>query len=111
MDPSDSRRDTAACVLGAATSTALFWAVFGPALAFGPANRGVTPGMHPLAMLAVPLGYSWWVACAAVGCRQLFARPRRYGLFTLAAGALQFLAVPGAVGLLMRARGLHWGTG
>ncbi len=52
----------------------------------------------------------FWAVCLAVGIRQLFARPRWYGLVTIAIGALQFLAVPLAMWLVMRARGIEWGV-
>jgi hypothetical protein len=62
----------------------------------------------PLA--AVVFGYSWWLGCLVTGVRQLFARPRRYGLVTLGIGAFQFAAGPLAMQLLMRARGIEWGS-
>jgi hypothetical protein len=66
--------------------------------------------MNLLAMLAVPFGYAWWIMCVAVGVRQLFVRPRYYGLVTIGFGVLQFATFQLAVWLLMGSRGIYWAT-
>jgi len=110
MGASESRLTTVLMGCLAAASVALFAAVYGPALAPLPPGSGVKPGMNLPAMLAVPLGYAWWVMCVAVGVGQLFVRPRYYGLETIGFGLLQFAAFRLAVWLLMSSRGLYWAT-
>jgi hypothetical protein len=111
MDACDSRIDTIVTGCGAAASVALFAAVYGPAMASIPPGHGIKPGMHPLPLLAFALGYGWWVGCVVYGVRQLFVRPRRYGLFTIAFGVLQLAAVRLIEWLLMDSRGVYWVTG
>jgi len=66
--------------------------------------------MALLPLLSAVIGYGWWVGCLVAGVRQVFTRPRWYGLVTIGFGVLEFLAVPVAVWLLMRARGIEWGS-
>jgi hypothetical protein len=110
MDACDSRIDTIVTGCGAAASVALFAAVYGPAMASAPPGSGIKPGMHPLLLLALVIGYGWWVMCVAYGVRQLFVRPRRYGLFTIGFGVLQLAAVRLIEWLLMDSRGVYWAT-
>lgn len=110
VDAHESRLTTVAMGLLAAASVALFAWVYGPDLASLPPGSGVKPGMNLPAMLAVPFGYAAWVACLAVGVRQLFIRPRYYGMATIGLGVLQFAAFRLVVWLLMGSRGIHWTT-
>ncbi len=110
MDARDSRFDTVVLGCGAAASVALFAAVYGSAMSSVPPGSGFKPGMHPLSMLALVLGYGWGVMCFAFGGRQLFARPRRYGLFTIGFGALQLAVVRLIEWVLMDLRGVYWAT-
>lgn len=73
------------------------------------------PGISFRAMALLPLlafmfGYGRWVMCVVMGVRLLFIRPRHYGWITVGLGALQFVAVPLAMELLMRARGVEWSS-
>lgn len=109
MGAAESRIDTVIVGSGAAAAVAFFWAVYGPALlAAAPGSSFRPMALAPL--LAFVLGYGWWMMCIVMGVRQLFVRPRRYGLVTISCGIVQFLAVPLAAELLMRARGIAWGS-
>ncbi|QEL18636.1 hypothetical protein [Limnoglobus roseus] len=66
--------------------------------------------MTPLPALTFLFGHACWLVCLALGVRQLFVRPRWYGLVTIGIGVLQFLAVPLAMWLVMRAQGIEWGS-
>jgi hypothetical protein len=109
VDADDSRVDTVMASGGAVASIAGFWAVYGPSL------LSASPGdtFRPMALaplLAFFFGYGWWILCLAMGVRQLFVRPRRYGWISVGFGALQFATVPLAMELLMRARGVGWAS-
>ena len=108
MDVTGQRIDTALAGAGAVTSIAFFWWVYG-GLASAPPGTSVR-AMAPLPLLGLVAGYGWWVVCFVMGVRQVFTRPRWYGLVTVGFSTLQFLAVPVAVWLLMRARGIVWGS-
>jgi hypothetical protein len=95
---------TGAFALG---SVALFAVVFAPALAGLEPGSGVRP-WGGLPLIAVFVGSSGWLACAIAGACQLLARPRWYGLLTLAFGALQLLAFRLTEWALMGSRGLYW---
>jgi hypothetical protein len=94
----------------AVASVLLFVAVYGPALASFPPGSRVKPGMNLPMMLTLPFGYAWWSECFAAGIRQLFARPRYYGLITIGIGVLQFSTFRIVLWLLMGSRGIEWGT-
>jgi hypothetical protein len=51
---------------------------------------------------------SGWLLCVVAGVSQLFVRPRRYGLFTIGFGVLQFAAFRLTEWLLMGSRGIYW---
>ena len=107
-DVTGQRIDTALAGGGAVASVAFFWWVYG-GLASAPPGTSVR-AMALLPLLGLMIGYGWWVVCLVMGVRQLLTRPRWYGLVTIGFSALEFLAVPVAVCLLMRARGIAWGS-
>ena len=108
MDVTGQRIDTGLTGGGAVASVAFFWWVYG-GLVTAPPGTSVR-AMALLPFLAAMVGYMFWLVCLVTGVRQLFTRPRWYGLVTIGFGALQFLAVPVAVWLVMRARGIDWGS-
>ena len=107
MDAGESRLTTIACGCVAAASVAFFVAVYAPLLASVAPGSGIRP-WSVLLLLAAFLGISGWLPCVLVGVRQLFFRPRRYGLFTLSFGGLQMAAFLLSEWLLMGSRGIYW---
>jgi hypothetical protein len=93
---------------GTVASIALFWWVYGGLLTASPGSS--VRAMSLLPLLAILLGYGWWAVCLVTGVLQLFTRPRWYGLLTIGCSAIQFIAVPVAVWMVMRARGIVWGS-
>jgi hypothetical protein len=110
VEPRESRLTTIIAGCFAAASVAFFVAVYGPALASVTPGTGVKPGMNLPEMLAVTFGYAGWIPCVVMGVRQLFVRPRRYGLVTIGFGVLQFATFQLALWLLMGSRGIYWAT-
>jgi hypothetical protein len=110
MDASESRLTTIVIGCFAVASVAFFVAVYAPALASVTPGTGIKPGMNLPEMLAVPIGYAGWIPCVAMGVRQLFVQPRRYGLVTISFGVLQFATFQLALWLLMGSRGIYWAT-
>ena len=107
MDASESRFTTIVmgCIAGA--SVAGFAAVFAPTLLSIAPGSGIRPwGVLPL--LTLMFGSGWWIACLVMGIRQLFVRPRRYGLYTIGFGALQLAAFGLTEWLLVGSRGHYW---
>jgi hypothetical protein len=91
----------------AAASVALFVVVFAPTLSALAPGSGIRP-WSTVPLLAVAFGYGGWIPCVVMGVRQLFARPRRYGLFTIGFGVLQLAAFRLTEWLLIDSRGLYW---
>lgn len=108
MDVMGQRFETVLAGGGAVASTAFFWWVYG-GLASAPPGTSVR-ALALLPLLSLVLGYIWWLVCLVIGVRQLFTQPRWYGLVTIGFGVLQFLAVPLGMWLVMRARGIEWGS-
>ena len=107
MDASESRVTTIAMGCFAVASVAFFAAVYGPALSSVAPGSSVRP-WSVLLLLAGLLGMNGWTACVVIGLRQLFVRPRRYGLFTIGFGVLALAASRFTEWLLMGSRGLYW---
>ena len=108
MDVTGQRIETALAGGGTVASVAFFWWVYG-GLATAPPGASIR-AMAPLPLLALLVGHVWWLVCLVTGARQLFTRPRWYGLVTIGFGAVQFLAVPVAARWLMNVRGIEWGS-
>ena len=108
MDAGESRLTTIACGCVAAASVAFFVAVYAPLLASVAPGSGIRPPMSVLPLLAMLFGVGGWIPCVVMGVRQLFFRPRRYGLFTLSFGGLQMAAFLLSEWLLMGSRGIYW---
>ena len=109
MDASESRVMTVGMGCFATASVALFVVVYAPALSSVEPGRGVRP-MTVLPLLAAGIGLGGWIPCVVMGVRQLFSKPRIYGVFTIGFGVLQVAAFRLAEWLLMGSRGIHWGT-
>jgi hypothetical protein len=107
MGAGESRLTTIGMGGFAAGSVAFFAAVYAPALASVPPGEGIRP-WSVVPLLAAFFGMSGWLACLLVGVDQLFVRPRRYGLFTIGFGVLQFAAYQLTEWLLMGSRGIYW---
>jgi hypothetical protein len=107
MDASESRLTTIACGCVAVASIAFFVAIYAPTLASVAPGEGVLP-WSTLPLLAMVFGAGGWIPCIVMGLRQLFVRPRRYGIFTLGIGILQIAAFRLTEWLLMGSRGIYW---
>jgi hypothetical protein len=107
MDASESRLTTIGLGCFAAASVAFFAAVYAPALSSLPPGSGVRP-WSVLLLLAAFLGMSGWLPCVVMGVRQLFVRPRRYGLYTIGFGAVQLVGYRLTEWLLIGSRGMYW---
>jgi hypothetical protein len=108
VDASESRLTTTMMGCLAAASVALFAAVYGPALSSVAPGSGIRHPFSLLPLLAYFFVMTWWMACIGMGVRQLFVRPRRYGLFTIGFGVLQLTAYRLTEWLLMGSRGIYW---
>ena len=107
MDASESRFTTIVMGCLAVASVAGFATVYAPTLLSIAPGSGVRPwAVLPLLTLMFVSG--WWIACVVMGIRQLFVRPRRYGLFTIGFGAVQLAAFWLTHWLLMDSRGHYW---
>jgi hypothetical protein len=109
MDASESRATTIGLACFAATSVALFVVIYAPALSTVAPGRGIRP-MTLLPLFVAALGLGGWIPCVVIGVRQLFSKPRYYGLLSIGIGALQRLSFRLVEWLLMDQRGIHWGT-
>jgi len=107
MDASESRLTTVVMGCFAAASVAFFAAVYVPALSSVAPGSGIRP-WSVIPLLAVFFGMNGWIACVVMGVRQLFVRPRRYGLFTVGFGVLQLAAYLLTEWLLLGSRGMYW---
>ena len=107
MDASESRLTTIGVGCFAAASVAFFAAVYAPALSSVAPGSSIRP-MTVLLLLAAFFGMHGWLLCVVVGVRQLFVRPRRYGLFSIGFGVLQFAAYQLTEWLLLGSRDLYW---
>src|SRR5262249_11949822 len=108
VDASESRLTTIGMGCFTAASLALFAAVYAPALASVAPGSGIRPPMNLLPLLVLFFGMTWWMPCIVMGVRQLFARPRRYGLLTIGFGVLQLTTYRLTEWLLMGSRGIYW---
>jgi len=106
-DASASRVTTIGMGCFAAGSVAFFAAVYAPALSSIAPGSSVRP-WTVLLLLALFFGIWGWLPCVVLGVRQLFVRPRRYGLYTIGFGVLQWAAYQFTEWLLMGSRGLYW---
>lgn len=84
-------------------------------IVYAPEAFAATPGTRFRAMAPVPLlAAVWavwgWLPGLVIGTRQLFWRPRVYGLISIALSALQFACFRLAQWLLMDLRGITWGS-
>jgi len=107
MDARESRLTTILMSCLAAASIAFFVVIFAPPLLKLPPGSGIRPWSIPT-LLALMFGSGWWIGCVVMGIRQLFVRPRRYGLFTIGFGVLHLAAFEFIEWLLVRSRGHYW---
>jgi hypothetical protein len=108
VDASESRLTTIGMGCFAATTVALFAAVYAPTLSAVAPGSAIRPPMSILPALLLWFAMIWWMPCIVMGVRQLFVSPRRYGLFTIGFGVLQFAAYQLTEWLLMGSRGIYW---
>ena len=107
MDAHESRVTTICMGCFAAASVGFFAAVYAPALSSVEPGSSIRP-MTVLLLLAAFFGMNAWMACVGIGVRQLFVRPRRYGLYSIGFGVLQFVGFQFTEWLLMGSRGIYW---
>src|SRR5262249_50171901 len=99
---------TTICMGGfAVASVAAFAAVYGPSLSSFEPGSGIRPPFSIPPLLVLFFAKAWWMACIVMGVRQLFVRPRCYGLFTIGFGVLQLAAYQLTEWLLMGSRGIY----
>ena len=92
----------------AVVSLVAFVVVYGPALLAVAPGSGVKPPMHPVGLAIWFFANAWWLACVGMGVRQLFVRPRKYGLISIGFGALHLTAYRIIEWYLVWSRDLYW---
>jgi hypothetical protein len=86
-----------------------FLAVYAPAALAARPGASFRP-MTPVPLLAAMLGIAGWIPAIVMGVRQLFWKPRVYGVISIAIGVLHFAGFWVAEWLLMTRRGITWGS-
>jgi hypothetical protein len=108
MGATESRWTTIGMSFFAVVSIVAFVALYGPPLLATAPGSGVKPPMHVVGLLVFVLANIWWLPCVVMGVRQLFVRPRRYGLITIGFGVLHLTAYRVIEWHLVWSRGLYW---
>jgi hypothetical protein len=108
MDSSESRNETIILGCMSVASIALFVWVYSPLL-WLPPNRSIRP-MTCLSLCSIVFPAAFWIICLGMGVRQLFVKPRRYGLISIGIGVLQLATFVFLEWWLIRSRGHAWGS-
>lgn len=109
MDPSEARLNTLAIGCFSLASIVLFLVVYGPPALSAPPGTSWRP-MTPLLLIAFVMGHWGWIPGIVMGIRQLFWKPRIYGIYIIGIGCAQFAGFQLVEWLLMDSRGITWGS-
>ena len=109
MTAEDTRHETIGLGCFAVASVLLFSAAYTHALWHVAPNQSIRPMTMWLLFCAV-LGMGGWIPCVILGIRQLFVRPRVYGLISIGVGLVQVMGYQAAHWLILGSRGLYWGS-
>ena len=98
-------------ILGCFSVAALgfFLAIYAPAALAAQPGASFRP-MTPVPLLAAMFVFAGWIPAIVMGVRQLFCKPRVYGVISIAIGVSHFAGYLLAEWLLMTRRGISWGS-
>jgi hypothetical protein len=108
-DASETRIWTIALGCFSLATILLFLVVYAPEAMTARPGASWRP-MTPLPLIAALFGIGGWIPGVVMGLRQLFWRPRSYGVISIAIGCAQFASFQFVEWLLMDSRGITWGS-